>query len=81
MLLSAADEMNLDLGPSWIVGDRSGDLEAGSNAGIRGGVHVATGHGMREGERQNALALASSGYQAVAAPSLADIRELVDLFP
>ncbi|NQU56190.1 MAG: HAD family hydrolase [Rhodospirillales bacterium] len=81
MLLSAASELNLDLGRSWIVGDRAGDLEAGFNAGLAGGIHVATGHGTREGENEAALALNSKNFQAQAAHSIADTPELIDLFP
>ena len=35
MLLKAADEMDLDLMQSWMVGDRSIDIEAGLRAGCR----------------------------------------------
>jgi D-glycero-D-manno-heptose 1,7-bisphosphate phosphatase len=80
MLLAAAAELNLDLGRSWIVGDRAADLEAGLNAGLAGGVQVATGHGSREGEREAALALNSKEYRALAADSIAQVSELVDLF-
>jgi len=80
MIVSAAGEMNLDLSRSWIVGDRAGDLAAGANAGLAGGVQVSTGHGGQEGERKNALALASDDYQALSANSLADVCSLIDLF-
>ncbi|MBC8269732.1 MAG: HAD-IIIA family hydrolase [Rhodospirillaceae bacterium] len=80
MLMSAAEELNLDLGRSWIIGDRAGDLEAGLNAGLAGGVHVATGHGRREGEREAALALNAKNFQALAANSIADIKQLIGLF-
>ncbi len=45
MLLAAQKLLNLDLARSWIVGDRLTDLVAGYNAGLRGGLHVLTGHG------------------------------------
>ena len=35
MLLRAAREMNLDLGQSWMIGDRLRDIEAGHRAGCR----------------------------------------------
>lgn len=35
MLLAAADEMDLDLTRSWMIGDSSGDVEAGQRAGCR----------------------------------------------
>ncbi|MBT4932245.1 MAG: HAD-IIIA family hydrolase [Rhodospirillaceae bacterium] len=80
MLMAAAAEMNLDLGRSWIIGDRAGDLEAGLNAGIAGGVHVATGHGTREGEREAALDLKAKNFQALAASSIAEAPQLIGLF-
>lgn len=79
MLMAAARELNLDLGASWIVGDRAGDVGAGLNAGLRGGVQVETGHGSREGEREGSLALASDEYKVLTAASLADVAELIDL--
>jgi D-glycero-D-manno-heptose 1,7-bisphosphate phosphatase len=44
MLLQAAQELNLDLARSWLIGDRVTDLEAGSTVGCRT-VLVRTGHG------------------------------------
>ncbi len=35
MLLQAAQEYNLDLGASWMIGDRMSDVEAGHRAGTR----------------------------------------------
>jgi D-glycero-D-manno-heptose 1,7-bisphosphate phosphatase len=58
MLLAAAVGMNLDLGRSWIVGDRTGDLAAGAAAGLAGGTLVATG----DQERREVLALAHAGF-------------------
>jgi D-glycero-D-manno-heptose 1,7-bisphosphate phosphatase len=47
MLLAAEKLLNLDLRASWIVGDKLSDLEAGYQAGLRGGLHVLTGEGSR----------------------------------
>jgi D-glycero-D-manno-heptose 1,7-bisphosphate phosphatase len=47
MLLAAEKLLNLDLRASWIVGDKLSDLEAGYQAGLRGGFHVLTGEGSR----------------------------------
>jgi D-glycero-D-manno-heptose 1,7-bisphosphate phosphatase len=47
MLLAAEKLLNLDLRASWIVGDKLSDLEAGYQAGLRGGLHVLTGEGRR----------------------------------
>lgn len=35
MLLEAADDMNIDLGQSWCVGNSNSDVEAGSRAGCK----------------------------------------------
>jgi D-glycero-D-manno-heptose 1,7-bisphosphate phosphatase len=48
MLLAAARLLDLDLRRSWIVGDKLADLVAGERAGLRGGIHVLTGHGAEE---------------------------------
>lgn len=45
MLRDAAERMGLDLGKSWIVGDKPLDIEAGCRAGLRGAIQVATGYG------------------------------------
>ncbi|MBT5013745.1 MAG: HAD family hydrolase [Rhodospirillaceae bacterium] len=80
MLLSAADAMNIDLGRSWIVGDRAGDIGAGFNAGLRGGIHVLTGHGEREGEREQALDFNDERFRSIGADSIAGVPDLIDLF-
>lgn len=44
MLMRAAEEHGLDLGRSWMIGDKELDLEAGRNAGCRSAL-VRTGYG------------------------------------
>ena len=44
MLTRAAEEHNLDLGRSWMIGDKDLDLGAGRNAGCRVAL-VRTGYG------------------------------------
>ena len=44
MLEEAAREHGLDLSRSWMVGDKTSDIECGRNAGLRT-VLVETGHG------------------------------------
>ena len=44
MLEEAAREHGLDLSRSWMVGDKTSDIECGKNAGMRT-VLVETGHG------------------------------------
>ena len=35
MILQAADEFNLDLSQSILIGDKTGDIEAGKKAGLK----------------------------------------------
>jgi len=44
MLLTAENEMDVDLSRSWVVGDSYSDLEMAWNAGARGAL-VLTGYG------------------------------------
>lgn len=44
MLLEAADRWNIDLGRSWIIGDKDIDIACGLGAGVSG-ILVRTGHG------------------------------------
>ena len=50
MLLSAAEQLELDLSRSWMIGDRLSDLFAGQNAGCCGSILVETGHGLSSDE-------------------------------
>lgn len=77
MLLAAAEWLAIDLGRSWIVGDHAGDLEAAKRAGLAGGMHVLTGHGGRDGQREQALALADDGFRVLTGTSIrAAVRQL-----
>jgi histidinol-phosphate phosphatase family protein len=44
MIEEAREELGLDLSRSWMVGDKTSDVECGKNAGLRT-VLVETGHG------------------------------------
>lgn len=79
MLLAAAARLPVALGKSWIVGDRATDLEAGRNAGLAGGVHVATGYGGEAAERRRAMELGGDGFKALAAATIAEARALLPL--
>jgi D-glycero-D-manno-heptose 1,7-bisphosphate phosphatase len=46
LLFSAARDLSLDLGSSWMIGDAWTDLLAGQNANLRGVILVKTGRGM-----------------------------------
>lgn len=79
MLNLARDLMGVDVGASWIVGDRTLDVQAGKNAGCAGGVHVLTGHGSIEGERDAALLVGSETYTVKAAANLNAARALLPI--
>ena len=76
MLLAAARLMGLDLGRSWIVGDKYADMDAGQRAGLAGGVHVLTGHGVEH--RPQVAAWNPPGFDVRLADSFGscDIRDL-----
>ena len=48
MLLQAAQEHQIDLSASWMIGDKPSDVEAGINAGCRS-ILVRTGYGEQAG--------------------------------
>lgn len=48
MLLRANEDLSLDMGRSWVVGDSESDLAAGRAAGVSVGVLVETGYGTRD---------------------------------
>lgn len=60
MLLKAAQDLNLELEASWVVGDALADIEAGKRAGLTRGFLVPSGYGARD--RAAALALADGRY-------------------
>jgi len=80
MFLMAAEWLAIDLARSWVVGDHCRDLEAGKKAGIAGGMHVLTGHGGEDGQRDGALALADAGFRVLTANSIAAAVREIPLF-
>lgn len=72
MLLRAAADLQLDLGTSWMVGDRPSDAVAGWNAGCRGAILLGTvGGGLPgglDGFCRRAGDLAAAAYQILSAP-------------
>ncbi len=80
MLIAAQNQMGIDLSGSWIAGDRARDLRSGLNANCAGGIHLQTGHGIREMERESSLALASSEFQVMSVDSIADLLTELPLF-
>jgi D,D-heptose 1,7-bisphosphate phosphatase len=55
MLIRAAEERNLELGASWIVGDMISDVLAGINARCCGSILVRTGKGLPGAEGSSGL--------------------------
>jgi D-glycero-D-manno-heptose 1,7-bisphosphate phosphatase len=51
LIRRAANEMNIDLAQSWMVGDRYSDIELAYNAGLRS-AFVMSGYGRGEWEHQ-----------------------------
>jgi D-glycero-D-manno-heptose 1,7-bisphosphate phosphatase len=74
MLLQAAVDLALDLGRSWLVGDKAIDVEAAKRAGIAGAFQVATGYG--SAERKLASALATQEFEVRFGRSIADAMTL-----
>ena len=77
MLLRAADTLMIDLVASWIIGDHATDAEAGLNAGLAGSIHVLTGHGAHDGEREQALAISTEDFQVHDVNAIADALMLI----
>jgi len=40
MILKAANEFNIELSASWIIGDKDSDIGAGINAGLKGCIYI-----------------------------------------
>ena len=59
MLLTAKEELGIDLSKSILIGDRVTDLEAGNKAGLKFVMHVLSGHGKTE--RKKILAKIKKG--------------------
>ncbi len=72
MLVRAAGILPIELAASWIVGDRAGDLGAGKNAGLAGGMHVLSGHGDNAGERAAALRHGDDDFRVIAGTGIGD---------
>jgi D-glycero-D-manno-heptose 1,7-bisphosphate phosphatase len=52
LIKRAAAELDIDLGQSWMIGDRYSDIELAHNAGLRS-AFVLTGYGQGEWEHQS----------------------------
>jgi D-glycero-D-manno-heptose 1,7-bisphosphate phosphatase len=76
MLLAAAELLKLDLSRSWIVGDRLGDLQAGFNTRLPGGLHVLSGHGAVD--RPAVLAWKPENFEVILGDSVRDAGALLE---
>jgi D-glycero-D-manno-heptose 1,7-bisphosphate phosphatase len=74
LLRRAAQELGIDLGESWLIGDRLLDVETAHNAGARA-VLVLTGYG--RGERDWVLSASPVKPDHVAEDVLAAVRWLL----
>jgi D-glycero-D-manno-heptose 1,7-bisphosphate phosphatase len=74
MLHAAAAALALNLGASWMVGDKLIDVQAALRAGIRGAIHVLSGHGKEVRGAVTAWAAENSGrsFRVEFADTLAD---------
>ena len=63
MLLRAARELSIDLAASYVIGDKSCDIELGRNAGARS-ILVLTGYGVTELALHRKARLAPPDYIA-----------------
>jgi D-glycero-D-manno-heptose 1,7-bisphosphate phosphatase len=75
MLLAAERLLKLDLSRSWIVGDKLDDLQAGHNAGLRGGLHVLTGQGAQH--RRDVVQWQPQNYNLRLGDSILDAAALL----
>ncbi len=72
MLIKATRALSIDLPRSWLIGDRAIDVGAARNAGCEGAMHVRSGHGTRDAERQGSLALASKDFRVLTGETIRD---------
>ena len=75
MLTLAEKMMEIDLAASWLVGDKASDIEAARAAGLKGAVHVLTGHG--KSHREDAIALSNENFDVLAADDLQETLRLL----
>lgn len=58
----------IDPARSWLIGDKASDIEAARAGGLKGAIHVATGHGQAE---RNALGKSAGSFKLLLADDLA----------
>ena len=77
MLRRAAEALGLELGRSWLIGDKAIDIEAARAAGLAGAVHVLTGHGAAQ--RDEVTAMTGGALAVRLCRSIADAPRLIPL--
>ncbi len=65
MILQAADELDIDLAASAVVGDKLSDIEAGIRAGVGTCILVRSGHPLDDGSVPNGVRVALDLSDAV----------------
>ena len=65
LLLRAANELCVDLGVSYLIGDKLSDIQAGRRAGVKKTFLVRTGHSLSAEETSYADYVAHDTYEAV----------------
>jgi len=55
LIFEAAAKYNIDLGQSFMIGDKKSDIKAAENAGLKYAVMVRTGHGNVESSMEEGL--------------------------
>jgi len=81
MIDAARDLLNIDPARSWIIGDKAGDLEAGRNAGLMGGVHVATHPTKAVQELSKSEGLQTDQFSVLSSPGVENIWETLSYAP
>lgn len=74
MILRAAADLALDLQGSWLIGDKTIDIEAAKRAGLAGAMLVMTGYGKTE--RLQSAALAAADFEVRFGQSIAEAVSL-----
>jgi D-glycero-D-manno-heptose 1,7-bisphosphate phosphatase len=75
MIETMCESMNINAGASWMVGDRSTDMAAAREAGLKGAVHLLTGHG--PDHRQAALEVAREIFRMLTADTVEECHTLL----
>ncbi|MDR1677686.1 MAG: D-glycero-beta-D-manno-heptose 1,7-bisphosphate 7-phosphatase [Deltaproteobacteria bacterium] len=73
LILKAAEDLNLDLTRSYMVGDKLLDIEAGLKAGVKKTIMVRTGYGLSEQKKAPAETIVVDAFPRAADYILQDL--------